>query len=175
MSELSTFCVVYASCFYFYHQQLHQTSHKAICFSDIRLKNEEKSIEEAGFEGKWGKPRWSKMLGSTSLNGISWFLVPLVEHVRITCSCVDEGSIPVMCEDTDVSKHPHDMIRETCQSSGCRYPSLQTNVTCKYYMVKNDTTTICQERLSVLVSQIIQKSANLHGLWESCPPHVFST
>lgn len=62
-----------------YHQQLHQTSHKAICFSDIRLENVLKNSHgESRVRRQVGqdKPRWSKMVGSTSLNGISWFLVP---------------------------------------------------------------------------------------------------
>lgn len=71
MSELSTFCVVCASCFYFYHQQLHQTSHKAICFSDIRLENVLKNSHRGSRVRRQDKARWSKMVASTSLNGIS--------------------------------------------------------------------------------------------------------
>ena len=89
MSELSTFCVVYADCFYFYHQQLHQTSHKAICFSDIRLENVLKNLHRGSRVRRQDKARWSKMVGSTSLNGISWFLVPKIwtcSHNMFMCA-----------------------------------------------------------------------------------------
>ena len=170
------FCVVYASCFYFYHQRFHQTSHKAICFSDIRLENEEKTIEEAGFKDKLDKPRWSKMIGSTSFNGISWFLAPIVEHFRRTCSGVHAWGQ----HSCDVWRYRWFEVYEwfdpwnlsifslsLSQVPACKQIQIVYGWKCYNRNLSRETQHVCSPNHTKICKPPWPP-------WESCPPHILS-